>query len=67
MNIVFTKSGDVWGPEGITDGFTIEITFTTNEANDLLQEYDPLSTSPSEETSRLIARKILDALKTVSG
>ena len=66
MNIVFSRRGDVWGPEGITNGYSIEISFTDEEMNELQSQYDSSSgTSPSVSIARPIVRQILDALKDV--
>jgi len=64
MTITFTKRGDVWGPEGVTDGYTIEISFTYEEMNELQSQYDSASsTSPSVSIARPIVRQLLDAIK----
>ena len=64
MTITFTKRGDVWGPEGVTNGYSIEISFTDEEMNELQSQYDSSSgTSPSVSIARPIVRQILDALK----
>ncbi len=64
MTITFTKRGDVWGPEGVTDGYTIEISFTEREMNELQSQYDSSSgTSPSISIARPIVRQLLDAIK----
>jgi len=64
MEIVFTKRGDVWGPEGVTDGYSIEISWTEEEMATLRSGYDPASsTSPAVSICRPIVRQILDALK----
>jgi hypothetical protein len=66
MTITFTKRGDVWGPEGVTNGYSIEISFTEVEMNELQSQYDSASsTSPSVSIARPIVRQILDALKDV--
>ena len=66
MTITFTKRGDVWGPEGVTNGYSIEISFTEGEMNELQSQYDSASsTSPSVSIARPIVRQILDALKDV--
>ena len=64
MESVFSKKGDVWGPDGVTDGYTIEISWTEEEMATLQGSYDPASsTSPSVSICRPIVRQILDALK----
>ena len=64
MEIVFAKRGDVWGPQGVTDGYSIEISWTDAEMADIQAGYDPLSsTSPAVSICRPIVRQILDALK----
>jgi len=67
MNIIFSKKGDVWGPEGVTDGYTIEISWTEEEMATLQRSYDPtVGTSPATSICRPIVRQILDALKETS-
>ena len=64
MEITYKKLGDVFGPEGITAGITLEVSITAEEAAELLSLYDPTSsTSPSASTSRSIARILLDSIK----
>lgn len=64
MNIIFSKKGDVWGPDGVTDGYTIEISWTEDEMAELQAEYDPASNvSPNETLGREVLRAILDKFR----
>jgi len=63
MEVIFFKKGDVFGPEGIVEGITLEVTITSEEAATILSAYDPSSsTSPSASISRSIARILLDKI-----
>ena len=64
MNIVFNRKGDVWGAEGVTDGYIIEISWTEPEMAELQADYDPTSTiSPNETLGREVLRAILDKFR----
>jgi hypothetical protein len=64
MNIVFSRKGDVWGHQGVTDGYTIEISWTEEEMAELQAGYDPTSDiSPNETLGREVLRAILDKFR----
>ena len=61
VNQVFYNS--VPGPEGPVYGWIITVTFTHDEMQAILAQYDPASaTSPSVTVCRPIVRPMLDAV-----
>ena len=61
VNQVFYNS--VPGPEGPVYGWIITVTFTDDEMQAILAQYDPASaTSPSVTVCRPIVRPMLDAV-----
>ena len=68
MEVTYAQQTDVFGPNGIEQGWTVTVTYTDAEMADLLANYDPASgTSPSVTYCRPTVRAMLDAVKGVQG
>ena len=66
MEVTEARQTDVFGPNGIEQGWTVTVTYTDAEMADLLANYDPASgTSPSVTYCRPTVRAMLDAVKGV--
>lgn len=63
MEVTEASKTDVFGPNGIEQGWTVIVTYTDAEMADLRANYDPASgTSPSVVYCRPTVRAILDAV-----
>ena len=57
------RHDSVQGPDSLTEGWIITVTFTDDEMQAILAQYDPASaTSPSVTVCRPIVRPMLDAV-----
>ena len=57
------RQSDVFGPDGVEQGWTVILTYTDAEMADLLSRYEPTSgTSPSVGDARPTTRMALNAV-----
>lgn len=63
MLVTFVDNNTVQGPKWEELGWILQVTFTEEEMNLILSQYDPASsTSPSVTVCRPIVREMLDAV-----
>lgn len=68
MEVIYAQQTDVFGPNGIEQGWTVTVTYTDAEMADLLANYDAASgASPGVTYCRPTMRAMLDAVKEVPG